>query len=265
MPEGPEIKLHRDQIEPFAVNQTIESITVQSGRYMRHPETWKLPNDILPTKVSSIETHGKLMIWNLENNKHIFITAGMSGLWSIKEEKHNHIKFSFTDNNPLYFNDARNFGTVQFGNPEDKRKRLSKLGPDPLKEEITFDKIKDKINYSKPIGELLLDQSVIGGTGNYLRAEILYACKISPYKLAKDFATENWDILCSETNRIVNLSYQNGGATIRSYKNINGERGRFTERFLCYGRKTDPDGRIVIKETDGTKRSIWFVPEIQKD
>lgn len=263
MPEGCEIKIQRDEISPLVSNKTINNITIQSGRYVRHPEDWNM-NLQLPLKINSIETSGKLMIWNLEKDNFIFIRAAMSGRWTVKEEKHNHIKFDFSDSSYIYFNDTRNFGSVKFGNLNDKNLALNKLGIDVLKEDLTFDKIKDKINYKKPIGEQMLDQSIFNFCGNYLRAEILYTAKINPFKIAGELTIDEWNELCHQANEITRLSYELGGATIRSYKNLNGEKGKFVERFKVYGRKNDDNNNKIIRAIDGSKRAIWFVKEIQK-
>ena len=49
------------------------------------------------------------------------------------------------------------------------------------------------------IAAALLDQKVAAGCGNYLRAEVLYLAKISPYKHIKELSdkelTKIWDIL----------------------------------------------------------------------
>lgn len=189
----------------------------------------------------------------------------MSGRWTLKEEKHNHIKFSFQDNSDIYFNDARNFGSIKFGQEKEKLEALSKLGPDPLKTKISFPLIEPLLPKNNPtIGHLLLDQSIFNGTGNYLRAEILYAALIDPFRRINNLSRQEWDTICTEINTMTNLSYQNGGATIRSYKNLTGERGKFSERFLVYGRKQDPNNNQVIRQIDDSKRAIWYVPFLQK-
>lgn len=263
MPEGPEILQYQTNLEPLIKDQQLINIQVQSGRYQRYPETWD-NNLILPTTIQSLETKGKLLIWNLTNNQHIFIQHGMTGKWSLKEEKHNHLKFEFVNRLPIFFNDARNFGTIQFGNQTDKLQKLKKLGPDPFHEIITFQHIRSKLTSRKSIGEILLDQSFIAGTGNYLRAEYLYAAQISPFRPSNSLSQEEWTNLLQQINTLPHLSFQLGGATLRNYQSINGEKGKFSERFAVYGRTHDSAGHPVLRTIDGTKRAIWWVPDVQK-
>jgi formamidopyrimidine-DNA glycosylase len=263
MPEGPEVAIMRDEIIPHTVGKRLVNVQVQSGRYMRHPETWIDPPDYC-LDVQAIETSGKLMMWKLQGEHYIFVRAAMSGRWTLKEEKHNHIKFSFSNGPPIYFNDARNFGSVKFGTILDKEIAIGKLGVDPLQEVITWEKIHNKFNHNDPIGKVLLDQGVFNGVGNYLRSEALYAAKINPFRPCEDLNADEWNELCKQVTDISRLSYQNGGATIRSYKNLNGDRGNFTDRFHVYGRKTDSENRLVVRAVDKTKRAVWFVPEVQQ-
>jgi endonuclease-8 len=57
----------------------------------------------------------------------------------------------------------------------------AKLGPDPLRADADPDRFVTKVLRSrKPIGALLLDQSVIAGIGNVYRAELLHLTGIHP-------------------------------------------------------------------------------------
>jgi endonuclease-8 len=70
-------------------------------------------------------------------------------------------------------------------------KLRERLGPDPLgvdgkggdDPEKAFAKI---LKSKKPIGALLMDQSVIAGIGNIYRAELLFRAKLSPFVTGKD-------------------------------------------------------------------------------
>jgi endonuclease-8 len=46
-----------------------------------------------------------------------------------------------------------------------------------------------------PIGQLLMDQSVLAGVGNVYRAEILYRAGLSPFRPGHDVDREVWDAL----------------------------------------------------------------------
>lgn len=62
---------------------------------------------------------------------------------------------------------------------DDERLRmvLDHLGPDPLRADADDDEVCRRLaSDRRSIGEVLLDQTVISGVGNVLRAETLFAC-----------------------------------------------------------------------------------------
>jgi endonuclease VIII len=67
---------------------------------------------------------------------------------------------------------------------------LKRLGPDPLNgdgAELFVEKVRKS---KKPIGALLMDQSVAAGVGNIYRAELLYRARLSPFMAGKDVPEE---------------------------------------------------------------------------
>lgn len=58
---------------------------------------------------------------------------------------------------------------------------LDRLGPDPLRPDADRDDALHRLAADgRPVGEVLIDQAVISGVGNVLRAEILWACGVHP-------------------------------------------------------------------------------------
>lgn len=58
-----------------------------------------------------------------------------------------------------------------------------RLGPDPLRADGDIDVFVAGVRRRRrPIGELLMDQSVISGVGNIFRAETLLRCGVSPFR-----------------------------------------------------------------------------------
>jgi endonuclease VIII len=63
---------------------------------------------------------------------------------------------------------------------------LKRLGPDPLNGDGPERMVAKVAKSRKPIGELLMDQTVAAGVGNIYRAELLYRARLSPFRLGKD-------------------------------------------------------------------------------
>ena len=45
---------------------------------------------------------------------------------------------------------------------------------------------------------------------------------------------------------------------------MNGDMGKFRERFKIYGKEIDPLGNKIISEKDSSDRTIHWVKEVQK-
>jgi formamidopyrimidine-DNA glycosylase len=269
MPEGPEVKITTDFLNQFA-GKSFHSFAVLSGRYAKKGG---IDNDSfakLPAVLKSADCKGKFIYLTLEHEKetyYLFSTLGMTGMWSRNKTKHSRFCIFFDDEDVLYYNDIRNFGTLKFvSDKKDLDKKLKSLGPDILTAEIDCQGFRNRFikKQNKTIAECLMNQSVIAGVGNYLKAEILWNSKMSPNRLVKDITSDEWHDLYYNTLTQSQRSYKLGGATIESYRQPNGKEGLYSRRFAVYNQKTDPNGRAVIKETTADKRTTHWVPEIQK-
>ena len=201
MPEGPEVRQIVDLLNNKLKNKKIDNIEVLGGRYNKH--SLKKPdfNKLNGLIIKSINCYGKFIYWQFKNTDIIlFNTLGMSGWWLFDEIPHNNIKFVI-EHIIVYFNDPRNFGTINISNLINLNKKLSTLGADIFNTsnlDIFINRLEKKRDDTM-ICTALLDQNVIAGCGNYLRAEALYIAKISPFRtiknLSKDEINMLWDIL----------------------------------------------------------------------
>jgi len=271
MPEGPEVKTTVDFLKTY-VGKTINNFSVLSGRYTKKGGIENMSNISFPLKIKSVDCKGKFIYFtfsyeNSNKKYYLFSTLGMTGMWSGKMTKHTRFSISFSEDLILYYNDTRNFGTLKFVLSEfELDKKLKSLGPDVLNCDIDCQEFKNRFikKPNKTIAECLMNQSVICGVGNYLKSEILYASKISPYRLIKDITDDEWHFLYFYSIAIPKRSYNLGGATIKDYRSPNGKEGQFSRRFAVYNCKFDPNNNIIVKETTKDKRSTYWVPEIQK-
>ena len=81
---------------------------------------------------------------------------------------------------------ARANGRLWYGENKDSvcaafyEKQSGKIGPDPLREDANVEKVWEKLHASKkPVGLVLMDQSMVAGIGNIYRAEILFKASTS--------------------------------------------------------------------------------------
>lgn len=283
IPEGVEVKLSAEIIRPLVIGKHFISLeTPASSRY----NTQKLEGaldflaDVLGGggEVLDVRTKGKFMWWSFKNGWYMFCTFGMTGQWSPDAGKHVALHLRLVDNdgsatNPkfdthIYFNDPRHFGTIKFVKGKASlQKKLAELGWDPLTQKVDNHRmfLLSKIRSStKPIGQLLMDQKVFAGVGNYIRAEALYQCQISPWRHGYLMSSNDIEALCRALVNVMEESYQHQGATIHTYATPYGEEGKYSSCFKAYGQKTDPLGNPIIKEETPEGRTIHWCPTIQK-
>ncbi len=220
----------------------------------------------LPIKVIGAGVHGKFIYWICENQQFLWSTLGMTGSWNKRAKKHARAKFVFTDGSEVYYNDTRNFGTIKF--VEGKHLMIDKLksfGPDMLSDEVDdhlfSESLKRKSNWT--VAKTIMDQSVISGVGNYVKADALWLARISPHRTIGSLSENDFTNLNRSIQQVLKESYESGGATIRSYAGFDDEIGEYGRKFLVYSQDEDLDGNKVIKEETADGRTTWWVPDVQ--
>ena len=273
MPELPEVARTVRQVKEKIENSILNGIVIHSGRYKRHgdPDGFNSFLKEAPLKIEDIYFRGKLIIFKLKSLKSekdwwIWNTLGMSGGWKQKKSKHGHLEF-ITTKGSIFFEDIRNFGTFKFTSSlEETNRKLKQLGPDHLSQNIDDSEFKKRLQRKSKftIAEVLMDQKIISGVGNYIKAEALYIAGISPHRKVESLSDEEFSKLNSAVSDVVRASFNNGGATIKTYTDMKGDSGGFVFHFKVYGRKNCERGFEVIRETTKDKRTTHWVPELQK-
>jgi formamidopyrimidine-DNA glycosylase len=277
MPEGVEVKISSELIRPFVKDKQVIAISAKStGRYAgSKPEGLadfeKEFSVINPIYIKDVDVKGKFMYWTFNVDWYMFCTFGMTGQWSPDAGKHPCLEITYEEPGAfkrVYFNDPRHFGTIKFVQSRQKLlEKLNELGWDPLNHGMNDTWTNYVVGLcarkTKPIGELLMDQSIFAGVGNYIRAEALYLAKISPWRQANLMKKEEILSLCQALVDVMKESYAHQGATILTYKDAYGAEGKYSSCFKVYGQKKDPLGNTIMKQTTPEGRSIHWCPAIQ--
>lgn len=272
MPEGPEVKVLVDYLNKNILGNKIEDIKIISGKYTKQKSKATTIcgfNDIkksLPLKIKGINCYGKFIYWELEDDWYCFITLGLTGRVLVNVDTiHKRVEF-ITNKNLINFSDMRNFGTIHFfKGKEQLEKKLKTLGVDMLNSfnlEKDFDFIEKKLskikNQKKKIGEVLLEQRIFAGSGNYVRAETLYRAGISPFTEIKEIKGEKLKKLLVSMHEILIKSYKSQLKCLNKngyhYESLTG-----CYDFQVYRRKETPKGEEVFHEKLGQGRMIWYV------
>ena len=109
-----------------------------------------------------------------------------------------------------------------------------------------------------------MDQSVVAGIGNYVKAESLYLSQISPHRTVESLSEAEVFRLNNAVQAVLKEAYKRGGASIQTYKDFDGKEGQYSRKFAVYNQKKDPYGNDVHKDKTEDGRTTHWVPAIQK-
>lgn len=290
MPEGIEVKILTECLDKIISGSKINTITFVSGRYTKHgvPEGFKNFEKQLPLKILSVGCKGKFIYFTLEGGWFIFNTLGLSGSWEFKKDTHTRAIIQLDDNN-IYFSDMRNFGTFKFVNDAKiLQKKIDTLGldifnPAEFNEKNFIEKL-DKYP-KKTLPEVLMDQKMFSGIGNYIKSECLYRAKLNPHRTVSTLTLTEKKELFEQIKYVVYTAYFGGnfyavadltGIKIEKTKEKQCKKRELTPKFLgikkptkdyefqVYQMDKDPLGNPIISETTKDKRTTHWVPAIQK-
>ena len=268
MPEGPECRKIGIQLAKRVTNCKLVDIRILGGRYEKHgpPTGFEKIMEWTPIAIHGAGVHGKFLFFLLDGEWSLWSTLGMTGSWTNERTEHSRVELVLNDGS-VFFTDSRNFGTLKFVRGKQLLiDKLESLGPDLLAEEIDDFRFAERLytRKIKTVAQALMDQTVISGVGNYVKAEALYNAKISPHRLCGDLSPLEISTLNTAVRNILVESFESGGATIKTYADMNGKIGEFSQKFAVYGQKADPDGNVVIKEKTKDGRVTHWVPSVQR-
>ena len=281
MPELPEVEVIKQSLDKKIKFQKINKVVVRN-RNLRFKISKDFEFFLRNKKINKISRKSKYLIFHLNNNTFFMIHLGMSGTIHLISKKnyyrntntsfygssnlpakHNHILIFFQKYQIIY-NDPRRFGFIKIlKNKKNLEIFFNNIGPEPLnnkfKTSYLYNYLKEK---KKNIKSFLLDQKFVSGIGNIYANEILFYCKINPFKQAKYLTKPEIRKIKYFSKLVLNRAIKKGGSSIRDFKNIKGKKGNYQNEFkvyqreslnclakYCYGK---------IKKKNVSKRSTFF-------
>ena len=285
MPELPEVEIVKQSLDKNIKFEKIKKVVVRN-RSLR----FKIPKNfeiVLKNKIiNKISRKSKYLILHLEDI-YCVIHLGMSGTIHLINRKnfnkntntsfynppnlplkHNHIEF-FLKKYQLIYNDPRRFGFFKIFKKKDLLDFFKNVGPEPLSSKFNINYISNYfINKKKNIKSFLLDKKFVSGIGNIYASEILFYCKINPFKEAKYLTKLDIKKIKYFSKFVLNKAIKKGGSSIRNFRNVSGKNGKYQNEFKVYQRenlnclKEECFGKIKKKFI--SKRSTFFCNKCQK-
>ena len=272
MPELPEVEIVKQSLEKNIENKQIKRVVVNNPN-LRFKLSKDFSSKIKFSKIQHVKRFSKYILLYLDNKSILVLHLGMSGTIHIIRdgkknnftnssfyssatlpEKHNHILISF-DKLKIIYNDPRRFGFFKIIENNEKLKHFFKnYGPEPFDKKFNLQYLKKSLkNKTKNIKNYLLDQKFVSGIGNIYANEILYFCKINPFKQGKNLNKRDYKNIIFYSKKVLNNAIKKGGSSIQNFTNTQGNKGSFQDNFKVYQReklnchRKDCNGKIEKK------------------
>ncbi len=221
MPEGPEVQRSADLLDGALAGRTIRSL----GARTKAAKAWlaEHPGAFEGQRVEGVWAHGKHLVGTVEGGLFFHSHYLMWGRWRVVDPDDEAVATRdrrerariVTDAAVALLYSAPHF-TVGRGDPYAEIPALPRLGPDVLAEPFDADEFVRRLGEEpdRTVGAALLDQSVAAGVGNYLRAEILYACRMDPWRLVGELDEAERGGLAETVSALSRQAYRHTGRTV---------------------------------------------------
>lgn len=258
MPELPEVETIKNTLNRFVCHKTIKEVAVYWPNIIKQPDDVEaFKHQLIGQTIQHVDRIGKFLLFELDDYN-LVSHLRMEGKYSVQSQdvpfkKHTHIVFQFTNGEDLRYNDVRKFGTMHLFNKGEERTRkpLNQLGPDPFEAGFTMEYFLGKLSKTgRTIKAALLDQTVVAGLGNIYVDETLFKAGVHPLKRANELSEIEIRNIKIEAIHTLSEAVKQGGTTIRSYTNSDGEMGMFQQELFVYGQENEACkncGDIIVK------------------
>lgn len=196
-------------------------------------------------------------------------SLGLKGHWVANDQTqaplHARIEITYS-NKPvvkgdlytLWYDDTMSQGKFNIETPEWLDKKLKTLGPDVLGDatsDMFIEKMKTKKAQKMKLFESLMEQNLVSGIGNYLRAEILYHVQenlnISPFLLVSALSDNQLKNVWTSIQKTAKWIVSKGGTSLATYSS-----GLYEPQI--YKKDVAPNGRPIITIKDKNGRMFYY-------
>ncbi len=267
MPELPEVETVRRSLATHIEGARIIAVEGQSINMRRPLDVAMLKTQLIGRQFVGFFRRGKYLMLYTRPNGCLLMHLGMSArLLLVKPsqpvEAHSHLKLRLNDDRELRFVDPRRFGFAVWLNDgeEDHDPSLSKLGPEPLGNDLEMALPPRLKSRRASLKSLLLNQEIVAGVGNIYATEALWRAGIKPTRKGANTSISRLKNLATHIREVLLEAIDQGGTTLRDYANLQGFAGYFAVQLAAYGRQGLGCKRCgsVLKNTPiGGRATVW--------
>jgi endonuclease-8 len=141
---------------------------------------------------------------------------------------------------------------------------VSRLGPDPLRADADPGRVRAALAASRAsVGAALLDQSVVSGMGNVLRAEVLFLLGLHPERPAADLSDVEFDQLWDGMTTVMRDACREGRIVTVPHDEAEVRRLPRQETTWVYGQKECRRCRTPVTSWTLAGRTAYACPTCQ--
>ncbi|OZB10105.1 MAG: endonuclease VII [Marinobacter sp. 34-60-7] len=276
MPEGPEIRRMVDDIERAIAGKSAQTV------FFAFEELKPFEGLLRRRQVLNVEARSKAVLVH-------FAATDQDGPWSVYSHNQlygkwrtgktgkapntrRQLRFAVeTEKKTAWLFSASDIAVVR---PEALADipYLKRLGPDPLNETVSAEdliaRLADSRFRGRGLGGILLDQGFVAGIGNYLRSEILFEARLSPWHRPRDLNDGERSRLATAILTMLNRAYALKGITMDPQRADQLKQQRWSfglRRHWVFGRGDAPChlcGHTIEKTTIASRR-LYLCPTCQ--
>ena len=265
MPELPEVETIRNQLAPHVEGATLEEVRILDPRWSDPLSPRALARALTGRRVKALRRRGKYLVWELDGNLYLLQHLRMSGIVLLDpraEAPHARVRMRLARDSDgasrlLLVSDLRRFGTATLVHGRDELDAFfaARLGVEPFDPRFTGSYLYSHTRGRRaPIKAVLLDQRVIAGVGNIYADEALFRAQIHPARPARMLTSERCERLRAGVIEALEAGLDARGASIDAFRDVEGARGSFQDRFLVHRRAGEPCprcGGTIVKQVVG--------------
>ncbi|MCD8138627.1 MAG: bifunctional DNA-formamidopyrimidine glycosylase/DNA-(apurinic or apyrimidinic site) lyase [Planctomycetaceae bacterium] len=198
---------------------------------------------------TGVRRRGKYIIFDFPCRHALVAHLGMTGYFHLEKASsplhpHDRVGLRLDKGDEMRFADARRFGfidLVETADPGGDVPTLSHLGLEPLERECNAARMADlAVGRKVPVKVFLMNQEVVVGVGNIYASEALHAACVDPRRMAGDITAAEWKRVVAKVKAVLRAAIRAGGSTIRNYRGVNGDEGKFQRALRVYGKAGEP-------------------------
>jgi formamidopyrimidine-DNA glycosylase len=249
MPELPEVETIRRQLALRLEGRVLEHLAVPDPRWCDPAPPAELDAAARGRRIERLSRRGKYLVVELTDEVFLVMHLRMTGNVLLVppgeagERPYTRVRMPLDSGATLLFCDARRFGTgvVLLGEAARDDYFERRLGVEPLDPAFTPEALRAlAAGRRAPVKAFLLTQERVAGVGNIYADEALFRARIHPLRPVGTLRRPQVGALRDAVVESLEAGIDARGATIDDFRDADGARGSFQDRFLVHRREGEP-------------------------